>query len=258
MELPRPRAGDIAGRPGPGRARAAALLALALLAAGPGTAQARRGRAASRSQLQLDGQPVLVRWSDGDTFTVRSGPRRGERIRLAGVNALEGHGPVHRIGALDGPALLAVAREATRVAAAGDWRCTSRGRDRYRRTLADCPDAARALVSRGLAMVFALSGPADPGLLSAQHAAQAGRAGMWAGGVPPEIPSSLHAAGEPGLAGPAYDRLVDTASGRARTRTHATAYRTCQEVCVGQGARRACMTYVPFERRYRRRPDCLR
>jgi len=41
-------------------------------------------------------------------------------------------------------------------------------------------------------------------------------------------------------------------------RPHHRVYRPCEEVCVGEGAERACMTYVPFARRYRDRPACLR
>jgi len=29
---------------------------------------------------------------------------------------------------------------------------------------------------------------------------------------------------------------------------------TCQEVCEGQ----SCMVYVPYERRYKEKPECLR
>ncbi len=68
----------------------------------------------------------------------------------------------------------------------------------------------------------------------------------------------LHSADEPDLAGGAYDRIVDTRTGRAEPRRHDSLYRVCQEVCVGEGRGRACMTYVPFARRYRDRPACLR
>jgi hypothetical protein len=81
---------------------------------------------------------------------------------------------------------------------------------------------------------------------------------MWAGGVPPVIITSLHSAGEKDLRGKApYDRLVDSRTGLTRVRQHRSSYRTCQEVCVGEGVERSCLVYVPFERRYRDRPDCL-
>jgi hypothetical protein len=82
---------------------------------------------------------------------------------------------------------------------------------------------------------------------------------MWAGGAPRLVPTSLHSAAEPDL-GPrgAYDRVADTRSGASEVRPHARTYRTCEEVCLGEGSEVACLVYVPFERRYRDRPDCLR
>jgi hypothetical protein len=108
-------------------------------------------------------------------------------------------------------------------------------------------------------MVFAVDAPAEERLLAAQRRAGAARLGMWAGGVPPRVPSSVHSADEPGL-GPrgAYDRIVDTRTGAAVAQPHDRTYRTCEEVCVGEGRERACLLYVPFERRYRNRPACLR
>lgn len=64
--------------------------------------------------------------------------------------------------------------------------------------------------------------------------------------------------GEKDLRGKApYDRLVDTRTGITRVRRHRATYRICQEVCIGTGPTLSCMVYVPFERRYRDRPDCL-
>jgi endonuclease YncB( thermonuclease family) len=235
-----------------------------LLAASPIAAQAasaRARRASERSRVVLDGVPTAVRWTDGDTFRILEGAGTGRSARLAGTNALESYGPVHRWGDWRPAELLANARQATALARGDTWTCRTLGAvDRYRRLLVSCPDAARALVSRGLSMVMAVGAEApDPALVAAQQAAQAGRAGMWARGVPPLLPTSVHAAGEPD-AGPegAYDRVVDTATGRSAVRRHQNAYRTCQEVCVGEGAGQACMVYVPYERRYRNRPACLR
>lgn len=233
---------------------AAALLALAVAL----PAQARHRHRRPASAVVLDGRSVAVRWTDGDTFRFLDGPWAGRAARLDGYNALETYGPVHRWGGWNGEELLALARAASPAAAASTWRCTTAGRqDRYRRLLVDCPDAAAALVERGLAMVYAVDRPAAPRLLALQREAQRAGRGMWARGVPPEIPTSLHSVEEPGGA-PAYDRVVDTATGAAVRRPHGRAYRACEEVCVGGGAARACMTYVPFERRYRRRPACLR
>ena len=243
-------------------------VALALLAA-PGAPSAHSGRrepgdrtravATPRPAVVLDGERRAVRWIDGDTFRILEGPEAGRSARLAGVNTLESYGPVHRWGAWRPAELLAFAREATRFAREGEWRCTRQGgEDRYRRLLVSCPDAARALVEAGLAMVFAVDGPPDQGLLAAQRAAQERGSGMWRKGVPPLLPSSLHSADEPDLADGAYDRMVDTRTGETEPRRHESTYRACQEVCVGEGAERACMTYVPFARRYRDRPACLR
>jgi hypothetical protein len=118
---------------------------------------------------------------------------------------------------------------------------------------------AADLVRSGDAMVFAVDGPPDPALVSLQREAQRDARGMWAHGVPPLVPSSVHSADEPNL-GPrgAYDRIVDTRTGIAEARPHDRVYRTCEEVCVGAGRDRACMVHVPFARRYRDRPACLR
>jgi endonuclease YncB( thermonuclease family) len=244
------------------RSLAAALaLAAAAVALAPAPADARRRRPSpSRGELVLDGAPVPVRWIDGDTFEIEGGPLDGRRARLAGVNALETFGPVHRWGGWRPSELLQLARGSAALAAAGRWRCERAGaEDRYGRLLVACPDAARRLVEAGHAHVLALDGPADPALLAAQRAAQAAGAGIWAKGTPPEIPTSLHSAGERGLGRRgAYDRVADTRTGRAAARPHRRVYGPCEEVCAGPPGAEACMTYVPFERRYRGRPACLR
>ncbi len=237
-----------------------ALTALLLLAAAPAEARGGRRPSPGRAFLALDGEPTPVRWTDGDTFRILGGPHAGASARLVGVNALETFGPVHRWGGADGRALLAVAKRSAAAAAAASVRCTlGPRRDAYRRLLATCPEVAAALVRSGDAMVFAVDGPPDPGLLALQREAQRAGRGMWASGVPPEVPSSVHSADEPDL-GPrgAYDRIVDTRTGVAEARPHGRVYRTCEEVCVGAGRDRACMVHVPFARRYRDRPACLR
>jgi len=231
-----------------------------LLAPGWGEAaeRAHRGHGELGTVL-LDGQRTQVRWVDGDTFKVDSGPLQGFSTRLSGYNTLETFGPVHRIGAASPQALWALAKAAAPLLARTEWRCSTLGqRDGYGRALVACPEAAAMLVRAGQAMVFAVEGPADPALLAAQREAQAARAGLWAGGVPPELLSSLHAAGEKGLgAKGAYDRVVDTRTGKATARPHRRAYATCQEVCLDAGPLPSCMTYVPYERRYHDRPACL-
>ncbi len=240
---------------------AAVALALAVLAASAHLAEARSGEPHGvRGTVVLGGERVRVRWTDGDTFRLLSGRHRGRRVRLVGVNALETFGPVHRIGASDGRTLLALARRSAEVAAGAGGTCETGGRvDRYGRLLATCQEAAQALVRAGHAMVFAVDAPADPALLALQREAQRAHVGMWAGGTPPLVPTSVHSAAEPDLdARGAYDRIADTRTGVAEARPHARTYRTCEEICVGQGPDLACMTYVPFERRYRHRPRCLR
>lgn len=244
--------------PAPAPVLGAVLLAAAALAAAPAEARARRPRGLPAT-LRLDGQQTEVRWIDGDTFEVASGPLAGRSARLSGCNTLETYGPVHRIGAATPESLLEVARAAAPLLAARPWRCATLGRrDGYGRALVDCPEAAAALLRAGLAMVFAVDGPADPALLADQRSAQAARAGMWAGGVPAVIVASLHSEGEQGLGakGP-YDRVVDTRTGLATARPHRRRYRPCQEVCLGEAPLDACMVYVPFERRHRNRPACL-
>jgi endonuclease YncB( thermonuclease family) len=243
--------------------RPALLVAAALLlAASP--AEARRGRARVRAPthatILLGGAWAEVRWTDGDTFKVLSGPHAGRSTRLVGVNALETFGPVHRWGGLPGAFYLDLAKRSAALAAAASVRCEAPGRaDGYGRLLVTCPEVAEALVRAGHAMVFAVDEPAEPRLLALQRDAQRLKVGMWAGGAPPFLPSSVHSEGEADLgARGAYDRIVDTRTGAAEARPHHRRYRTCEEVCVGEGPEQACMVYVPFERRYRDRPACLR
>jgi endonuclease YncB( thermonuclease family) len=237
------------------RARLAALLLAALAAPFAPLPAAAARRAPPASRLRLDGEPLRVRWTDGDSFQVLG--RRGPAARLLGVNALEAYGPVHRWGRWTPAGLLGVARAATAAVAAREWECTSAGeRDAYGRALVSCPGAAAMLVERGLAMAYAIGGQSDPELLRLQREAQARGAGMWAEGVPRALVSSLHSRGEP-RGGETYDRLVDTATGEARKVGHANRYRTCQEVCTAPPDP-SCMVYVPFERRYRGKPRCLR
>ena len=232
---------------------------LAALAA-PAAAQAPHASSPARAVVALDGESARIRWTDGDTFRILSGRHAGSSARLVGVNALESYGPVHRWGGDDGWGLFAVAKRAAAEAAAATVRCTiEERRDVYQRLLATCPEVAEALVRAGDAMVFAVDAPPDPRLVALQREAQAARRGMWAAGAPPLLPSSVHSADESDLGSRgAYDRIVDTRTGATEARPHQRVYRICEEVCVGAGEGRACMVYVPFARRYRDRPPCLR
>lgn len=177
--------------PGPFAGR----LAAALLAATPSAALEIGARAGAPGRVLLDGQPTEVRWTDGDSFRVESGPLRGFITRLQGYNALETFGPVHRIAGM-GPAPLAeLASASAPLLAKTTWRCLAVGRrDGYGRPLVTCPDAAAALVRAGQAMVYAVDAPPDLALLALQREAQSAGRGMWARGVPPALVTSLHSA----------------------------------------------------------------
>ncbi len=231
----------------------------ALLAAAPAPALGAGKRHGLPGTILLDGQATEVRWTDGDSFKVESGPLKGFGTRVSGYNTLEAYGPVHRIAGLGPVALEKIATSSAALLAGTTWSCQTEGRrDGYGRALVACPDAAAALVRAGHAMVYAVDTRPDPALLALQREAQSARRGMWAGGVPPEIITSLHSAGEKDLKGKTpYDRLCDTRTGVTRLRNHRSSYRTCEEVCVGEGPLASCMVYVPFERRYNDRPGCL-
>src|SRR5512132_239146 len=130
--------------------RAGVLALVAVVLAAPSRADARRRVPATPSTVVVDGEVGHVRWIDGDTFRWVDGARAGTSARLEGYNTLESYGPVHRWGGWRREELLAIARDATRMAGAATWRCTTRGRlDRYRRLLVACPDLARTLVGSG-------------------------------------------------------------------------------------------------------------
>ncbi len=215
----------------------------------------------ARGTLTLNGEPTQVTWSDGDSFKIQSGPFTGRGTRLTGFNALESFGPVHRWGTWTPDELYVLAKSAAAVLAAEAWTCTTDGsEDGYHRLLVSCPDAAQALVSRGLAMAYTVDGqPAAPTLLDAQRSAQQAGLGMWAKGVVAGVVTSVHSSDESGAdGGQAYDRVVDTRSGQALKRAHSQRYDTCQEVCHETDGQQSCMVYVPFEHRYRHKPACLR
>jgi micrococcal nuclease len=239
--------------------RFAAAVVATLLGLAPGAARSVGQHPGVPGLVLLDGQETEVRWTDGDSFRVESGPLRGFGTRLEGYNALEAFGPVHRIAGMGPAELEAIALSSASLLARTTWRCSVAGTPAgYGRPLVSCPEAAAALVRAGHAMVYAVGARPDRALLALQREAQATRRGLWAGGVPPEIITSLHSAGELDLKGKApYDRLVDTRTGETRRRRHQSSYQACQEVCVGEGATLSCMVYVPFERRYRDRPACL-
>lgn len=203
----------------------------------------------------LDGEVVRVRWTDGDTFRIRDGELKGTRGRVTGINALEDFGPVHSWGTWTREELYELARAPEKLLASRGWACSRTGEtDGYDRLLVECPELALSLVSEGLAMVFAVDADPSPRLLDAQRGSQAAGKGMWRKGVPEVIVTSVHSAEE----GRGYNRVVDTHTGISRVRPHDERYDTCQKVCEGAADRGSCMVFVPFGRRYKDNPDCLR
>lgn len=218
--------------------------------------------------VRLDGVETKVRWTDGDSFNVREGAHRGHGTRLLGYNTLEAFGPVHVWGEWKPEELFELAAGAAGVAAAQVWSCSTDGqRDGYRRLLVSCPELALEMVRRGYGLAYAVDKePASPKLLEAQREAQVSRRGIWKKGVVKGVVTSVHsrderasdAGTEVGTEAETYNRVVDTRTGQAMKRPHHRAYRTCELVCEETEGERSCMVYVPFERRYRNKPACLR
>ena len=213
------------------------------------------------ASVVLNGDKVEVRWTDGDSFKIRGGPYKGKNTRLQGYNTLEAFGPVHRWGDWSPRELFQIAEESAPAAATQEWACTTDGKeDGYHRLLVDCPKLAEFMVREGYAMAYAVEGTtARPEVLAAQAEAIKNKSGMWKKGAVKGVVSSLHSVGEAdGEPDKAYNRVVDTRDGSALKREHHEKYTTCQEVCEVTDGDRACMIYVPFERRYKDKPPCLR
>jgi endonuclease YncB( thermonuclease family) len=215
----------------------------------------------STAAIVLNGERVEVRWSDGDSFKIKAGVHAGRGVRLQRYNSLESYGPVHRWGTWTGAELYAIAKAAKDVGKAGVWSCTTAGEaDHYGRILVDCPDLAREMVSAGVGHVYSVDEkPADAELIAVQADAQMRGAGIWAKGVPSGIVTSLHSKDEGSEGeGGNYNRLIDAHTGASTQVRHDDVYAVCEEVCAGDPSAPSCMLYVPFARRYRDRPDCLR
>ena len=208
----------------------------------------------------MNGEKTEVRWTDGDSFNIKSGPHKGSGTRLQGYNTLEAYGPVHAWGAWTPKELYEIAKSSSKVGASQEWVCTTDGKlDGYHRLLINCPDAAKEMVRQGQGMVYAVEGLVpDPELLALQKEAQGKKAGMWEKGIVNGIISSLHSMGEEGGDKEAYNRVVDTRTGQALVRKHSNTYETCQTVCEDTEGSKSCMVYVPFKLRYHSQPDCLK
>ncbi|MFN7133455.1 MAG: thermonuclease family protein [Myxococcales bacterium] len=240
--------------------RRASLLAALLLSTSIAEAGKRRDPNyvdQSEPTIKLNGELVNVRWSDGDSFKIKSGKYKGKGTRLQGFNTLEAYGPVHRWGGWTWSELYDLASRSSSLVEDETWNCTTDGKvDGYNRILVSCPDAAKKLIREGHAFVLTVGDEADPALLKVQAEAQKKKAGMWAKGVPPRIITSVHSIVEGEDKG--YNRVVDTRTGKSEEMRHEEAYGTCQQVCVGEGDGRSCMVYVPFRQRYGpEQPPCL-
>lgn len=213
----------------------------------------------------LNGEETAVRWSDGDSFHIKSGKYEGRGTRLAGYNTLETFGPVHRWGEWKPGELYELAKSSATIAASQDWTCTTDGKqDGYRRLLVSCPELSLEMIRQGHALAYAVEGTKpDARLLAAQVEAQQAKRGMWKKGVVKGVVTSVHSAAEEGTGenddqGVGYNRVVDTRTGEALKRAHKNSYRTCEEVCETTDGDVSCMLYVPFEHRYKHKPSCLK
>jgi endonuclease YncB( thermonuclease family) len=210
--------------------------------------------------IVLNGEKTDIRWTDGDSFKINDGPYKGRGTRLKGYNTLEAYGPVHRWGTWSGAELFVIAKDASTLAAAHEWACTTDGKeDGYKRLLIDCPDLTIDLVTKGYALAYAVEGKSPAAVLTAQAEAQTAKRGMWQKGVVKGVITSLHSVGEAGdeAEAIAYNRVVDTRTGEAQKRKHTKTYASCEEVCEVTDGDVSCMVYVPFTHRYFHRPGCL-
>jgi endonuclease YncB( thermonuclease family) len=222
---------------------------------------ARHHRHDAYASLVLNGEKTDVHWTDGDSFRIRSGQFKGKGTRLQRYNTLEAYGPVHRWGQWTARELFEIAEQSAPKAASKEWECTTDGKeDGYHRLLIDCPELAKFMVREGYAMAYAVEGTRpDPEVVAAQQEAIKAKAGMWKKGAVKGVISSLHSVDEAdGSPDVAYNRVVNTADGTAIKREHHAKYETCQEVCETTDGETSCMIYVPFERRYKNPPACLR
>ena len=212
------------------------------------------GGESSSSEVLLKGKPVGVEWSDGDTLTFTTGPRKGRRARLVGFNTLESYGPVHRWGSWQPAGLLQIALESRDIASSRSWECSLRkGKDSYGRFLLDCPEARRSMLRSGHAHVFAYDSEADPADLALQREARAEGRGMWAQGRPETLVTNVRADPE----GRVFLRVVSCRTGSTRAEHQREDYSICEEICHGPEVSGSCMLFVPWTRRYEDRPSCL-
>jgi endonuclease YncB( thermonuclease family) len=244
------------------------MLSLVALLAASAEAREKKPRAPKKPRhdalgaVVLNGEPTEVRWTDGDSFKVKTGPHQGKGTRLVGYNTLEAYGPVHSWGKWTAAELYEVASGSAAVAATQSWVCTTDGKeDGYHRLLVDCPELAVEMARSGYGMAYAVDGTKpSPRVLEAQREAQTAGRGMWEKGVVKGVVTSVHSLGEDGdeTDTVVYNRVVDTRTGAALKRAHDKKYGSCEKVCETTEGDVSCLVYVPFKHRYRQQPDCLR
>lgn len=184
------------------------------------------------SKVFLNGVPTPVYFNDGDSFRVLAGPLAGSKARLAMFNTLETHGPVHQWGDWSAKELYVNAKKGMLNARRGQWHCVSDdlSTDGYGRILWMCLDLAVDQIGRGLAHTLRIDKqPSRPELNRAQHAAIAGKRGMWAHGTPDFVITSTHSTSE-GRSNP-YNRLVSSWDGHSEPMRHTSNYGECENVC---------------------------
>lgn len=206
----------------------------------------------TNGQVNLDGTVTPVNWDDGDTFKVAA---TGSSARLDGYNTLESYGAVHRFGPGEG-ALLKIAQAATEMAKSQVWKCSTQpGSGGYGRIRVSCPDLTHALLEAGLAHVFSVGSAAPADLLASQQKAINGQKGMWKGGAPKGIVTSVHSLDEKPDQTETYNRVVDPTTGQGTKRPHTETHKACAWVCQ-EGS---CLLYVPYTQRYGEgRAACLK
>jgi endonuclease YncB( thermonuclease family) len=253
------------------------VILLTLLLAGSASADSKKKKKEPKEKhdamgaVVLNGTRLAVRWTDGDSFNIQEGENKGTGTRLVGYNTLEAYGPVHSWGQWTERELYELAKKSSTVAASQEWECTTDFKhDGYKRLLIKCPQLAIEMARQGHGLAYAVDGEKpNPEVVAAQQEAMKARRGMWEKGTTTGVITSLHSVGEDGdpEQTDAYNRVVDTRTGEALKRKHNKTYGMCEKVCeptpAVEGAeprddQQSCMVYVPFKKRYRGQPDCLK
>ena len=140
------------------------------------------------------------------------------------------------------------------AAARERWVCSKqRKKDTYGRLLIDCPDARRALISAGLAHVFAYEKDADEGDIAAQREARMEQRGIWAKGRPENIVTNVSA----DESGRVFLRVVYTRTGKTKVQHQRGDFGTCDAICEGPEVSGSCMIFIPHDLRYEHKPACI-